>query len=78
MAIEIGHNFPSHTFTGSAGKNMRPTIPGFKRGGEDHHVEGAKDHHGKRSHKDHDGEMNQSKVHYDSDGYQMHKMGGKC
>jgi len=105
MAIKIGHEFPAeHGFSGSAGKNARASIPGFKRGGEmkgeikkaihehedaehgGHHTrlklkEGgkvdAKDHYGKKGHVDHDGEMHQSKVSYDEDGYQMHKRGGK-
>ena len=105
MAITMGHNFPAHTFSGSAGKNMRPTIPGYKRGGEvdekiehaihehedqehgGHHSrlklkEGGKvdprDHYGKKNHIDHDGEMHQSHVHYDKDGFQLHKKGGKA
>lgn len=77
--MKMGHEFSEeHGFTGSAheGKNFRPKVKGFKHGGEEH-AEGAKDHHGK-THKDHDGEMHQSKVHYDKDGYQHHKMGGSC
>lgn len=78
MAIKMGHQFHAeHGFTGSAGKDMRPKIPGFKHGGEVH-AEGAKEHHGKKSHKDHDGEMHKSKVHYDDHGFQHHKKGGMC
>lgn len=77
MSMKMGHKFHAeHGFTGSAGKDMRPKIPGFKHGGEEH--ESAKKHFGKKSHKDHDGEMHKGGVHYDAEGYQHHKMGGMC
>ena len=84
--MKMEHEFhPDHGFTGSAGKNMRPKIPGYKHGGgighEDghvHHADGAKDHHGKTGHVDHDGEHSMSKVKYDEHGFQHHKHGGKC
>lgn len=80
MAIKMGHEFhEEHGFTGSAhpGKNMKPKIHGFKHGGEEH-AEGAKAHHGKHGHVDHDGEHSMSKVHYDEHGFQHHKKGGMC
>lgn len=80
MSMKMGHKFHAeHGFTGSAGKEMRPKIPGFKHGGEDH-AEGARDHYGKKSHKDHDGESHMGGVHYDEHGFQHHKKGGmaKC
>jgi hypothetical protein len=77
MAIKSGHKFHAdHGFTGSAGKDMRPKIPGFKHGGMDH-AEGAREHFSKSGHKDHDGEMHTSEVHYDDHGFQHHKKGGR-
>lgn len=74
--MKMEHEFHAkHGFTGSAGKDMRPKIPGFKHGGSEH--EEAKEHHGKSGHKGHDGEMHKSKVKYDEHGYQHHCMGGK-
>ena len=92
MAIKMGHSFPPHTFTGSAGKDVRPTIPGYKHGGGTghdehghvHHAHDAKAHYGKHGHVDHDGEHSHSKVHYDEHGFQhhegmkKHKKGGMC
>ena len=90
MAIKMGHKFPSHTFTGSAGMDRRPSIPGYKHGGMEHdkghieHADGAKDHYGKHGKIDHDGETNLGKVHYDEHGFQHHegikghKKGGMC
>ena len=84
--MKMEHEFHAkHGFTGSAGKEMRPTIPGYKHGGgietEEHghvkHAKGAKEHHGKSGHKDHDGEMHKSKVKYDKHGFQHHCHGGK-
>lgn len=76
MSIKHGHHFPgAHGFTGSAGKDHRPHIPGFKHGGEEH-AEGAREHYGKRKHVAHDGEMHQSHVSYDHHGFQHHKKGG--
>lgn len=77
MAIKSGHEFPhEHGFTGSAhpGRNFKAKIPGHKTG---HmvHAEGAKEHHGKKDHKDHDGENHEGGVSYDEHGYQMHKTG---
>lgn len=85
--MKIGHEFHAkHGFTGSAGMDKRPKIPGYKAGGgiehEDgghvKHAHGAKAHHGKSGHVDHDGGHSMSKVHYDKHGFQHHKMGGKC
>lgn len=83
--MKSGHGFPSqHGFSGSAGKDMKPKIPGYKHGGgighEDghvHHADGAKEHFGKSGHIDHDGDHSESKVKYDDMGYQHHCHGGK-
>lgn len=43
MAIKEGHQFHAkHGFSGSAGKNHRITVPGFKRGGQVKGKEGSK------------------------------------
>ena len=85
--MKMEHTFmPEHGFTGSAGKNMRPKIPGYKHGGsmetEKHghvkHADGARAHYGKGGHVDHDGDQNLGKVRYDEDGFQHHSHGGKC
>ena len=74
--FKTGHTFPAkHGFSGSAGKDMKPKIPGFKHGGEEH-AEGAREHFGKSGHVDHDGEHSMSKVKYDAAGYQHHCHGG--
>lgn len=74
--MKTGHMFHAqHGFTGSAGKDMKPKIPGFKHGGEEH-AEGAKAHFGKKGHVDHDGEHSMSKVKYDKHGFQEHCHGG--
>ena len=81
--FKTGHTFPAkHGFSGSAGKNMRPSIPGYKFGGMEHdkghveHADGAKDHYGKKGNVDHDGTHSMSKVKYDKDGFQEHCHGG--
>lgn len=75
--MKMEHEFHAkHGFTGSAGKEMRPKIPGFRHGGMEH-AESAKEHHGKTGHKDHDGAMHTGKVKYDQHGFQTHCMGGK-
>lgn len=64
--LKSGHNFHSKAgFTGSAGKNIRPHIPGMKQGGAVN-AEGSKEHFGKLH----------GPVRYDDHGYQHHCHGG--
>lgn len=79
--MKIGHEFhPEHGFTGSANPStdMRPEMPGFKRGGMDK----------KMKHKEHgDHPKNEHHGHEDEHGFHIHKghkgkkhmkMGGKA
>lgn len=77
MALKKGHGFHAkHGFSGSAGKDMKPSIPGFKSVEQ---AEGGKEHFGSSSHVDHDGERSMGgKVSYDKHGFQHHKKGGMC
>lgn len=65
--MKIGHTFmPQHGFTGSAGNNMRPSIPGYKMGGMDHEPDMEP-----REHDDHP--KHDSHGHHDKHGFHIHK-----
>ena len=73
--MKMGHSFmPQHGFTGSANPSaeMRPQMPGYKRGGMPKVEHGEHGHHDKH-------EKNESHHHEDEHGFQIHKMkhGGK-
>jgi len=64
--MKIGHEFhPMHGFTGSANPStdMRPTVPGFKRGGMEEEME----------HKEHGDHPKHDHAKHDEHGYQHHK-----
>jgi hypothetical protein len=66
--MKMGHTFmPQHGFTGSAGNNMRPSIPGYKHGGMEM---GEHESHGDHPKHDHVG--------YDKHGYETMKHGGRA
>ncbi len=63
--MKFGHTFhPSVGFTGSTGKNVKPSIPGYAHGGMDE-VEHEGHEHGDHPKHDH--------VSYDHQGYEHHK-----